>query len=115
AHPLARVGIYAPGGRASYPSSVLMAAVPARVAGVGEVVLCSPPGPDGAPAATVLAAAEIAGVDRVFALGGAGAIAALAYGTASVPRVDRIVGPGNAHVAEAKLAVSSTVAMHSPA
>lgn len=113
--PLGRVGVYAPGGRALYPSSVLMGAVPARVAGVGEVVLCSPPQRNGAPAAVVLAAAALAGVDRVFALGGAGAIAAMAYGAGSVPRVDRIVGPGNAYVAEAKLQVSGNVAIDSPA
>jgi histidinol dehydrogenase len=113
--PLGRVGVYAPGGRAAYPSSVLMGAVPARVAGVGEVVLCSPPGPDGAPSAVVLAAAALSGVDRVFSLGGAGAVAAMAYGTATVPRVDRIVGPGNAYVAEAKLQVSGAVAIDSPA
>ena len=113
--PLGRVGVYAPGGRALYPSSVLMGAVPARVAGVGEVILCSPPQRDGAPAAVVLAAAALAGVDRVFALGGAGAVAAMASGTASVPRVDRIVGPGNAYVAEAKLQVSGNVAIDSPA
>jgi histidinol dehydrogenase len=113
--PLRRVGVYAPGGRAAYPSSVLMGAVPARVAGVGEVLLCSPPGPDGLPSDAVLAAAAVAEVDRVFALGGAGAIAALAYGTASVPAVDRIVGPGNAWVAEAKLQVSSRVPIDSPA
>jgi histidinol dehydrogenase len=114
---LARVGIYAPGGRAAYPSSVLMAAVPARVAEVGEVVLCSPPerGGDGAPCDLVLAAAAIAGVDRVFALGGAGAIAALAFGTASVPAVDRIVGPGNAWVAEAKRQVAGLVPIDTPA
>jgi len=113
--PVARVGIYAPGGRALYPSSVLMGAVPARVAGVNEVVLCSPPGPTGAPAPIVLAAAELAGVDRVFAIGGAGAIAALAYGTESVPQVDRIVGPGNAYVAAAKIQVSSIVGIDAPA
>ncbi|MGI8509896.1 MAG: histidinol dehydrogenase [Gemmatimonadaceae bacterium] len=113
--PLDRVGVYAPGGRATYPSSVLMGAVPARVAGVREVVLCSPPGPDGLPSAAVLAAAELAGVDRVFALGGAGAVAAMAYGTETVPRVDRIVGPGNAYVAEAKLQVAGVVAIDSPA
>lgn len=113
--PLDRVGVYAPGGRAAYPSSVLMGAVPARVAGVREVVLCSPPGPDGLPSAVVLAAAELAGVDRVFALGGAGAVAAMAYGTETVPRVDRIVGPGNAYVAEAKLQVAGVVAIDSPA
>jgi histidinol dehydrogenase len=113
--PLQRVGIYAPGGRASYASSVLMAGIPARVAGVTEIILCSPPQRDGRPAAVVLAACEIAGVDRVFALGGAGAIAAMAYGTESVPRVDRIVGPGNAYVAEAKLQVSRSVGIDSPA
>ncbi len=113
--PLARVGVYAPGGRAAYPSSVLMGAVPARVAGVHEVILCSPPGPDGRPSEVVLAAASLARVDRVFSLGGAGAIAALAYGTESVPMVDRIVGPGNAYVAEAKVQVSSRVAIDSPA
>jgi histidinol dehydrogenase len=112
---LDRVGVYAPGGRAAYPSSVLMGAIPARVAGVGEVILCSPPGPDGLPSPVVLAAAELADVDRVFALGGAGAIAAMAYGTESVPRVDRIVGPGNAYVAEAKLQVAGSVAIDSPA
>ena len=114
--PLGRVGVYAPGGRAAYPSSVLMGVVPARVAGVGEVIVCSPPGRDSAePSAVVLAAAAIAGADRVFALGGAGAIAAMAYGTETVPRVDRIVGPGNAYVAEAKIQVSSAVAIDSPA
>ena len=113
--PLLRVGIYAPGGRAAYASSVLMAGIPARVAGVSEIILCSPPQSDGYPAAVVLAACEIAGIDRVFALGGAGAIAAMAYGTESVPRADRIVGPGNAYVAEAKLQVSRDVAIDSPA
>jgi histidinol dehydrogenase len=114
--PIGRVGVYAPGGRAAYPSSVLMGIVPARIAGVREVILCSPPSRDaGEPASVVLAAAALAGVDRVFALGGAGAIAALAYGTASVPRVDRIVGPGNAYVAEAKLQLSGTVAIDAPA
>ncbi|HET9450992.1 MAG TPA: histidinol dehydrogenase, partial [Aggregicoccus sp.] len=113
--PLGRVGVYAPGGRAVYPSSVLMGVVPAKVAGVGEVVVCSPPGPNGLPAAGVLAAAALAGADRVFALGGAGAIAALAYGTQSVPRVDRIVGPGNAYVAAAKLQVVGAVAIDAPA
>jgi histidinol dehydrogenase len=113
--PLDRVGVYAPGGRAAYPSSVLMGAVPARVAGVREVILCSPPGKDGFPSQSVLAAAELAGVDRLFAIGGAGAVAAMAYGTDSVPRVDRIVGPGNAYVAEAKLQLSGVVAIDSPA
>lgn len=113
--PLARVGIYAPGGRAAYPSSLLMGAIPARVAGVGEVIVCSPPGSDGMPSPVVLAAAALAGVDRVFALGGAGAIAAMAIGTATVPRVDRIMGPGNAFVAEAKLQLVADVAIDSPA
>lgn len=113
--PIDRVGVYAPGGRAAYPSSVLMGAVPARVAGVRELILCSPPGPSGLPSAVVLAAAELADVDRVFALGGAGAIGAMAYGTETVPAVDRIVGPGNAYVAEAKLQVAGVVAIDSPA
>lgn len=113
--PLARVGVYAPGGRAAYPSSVLMGAVPARVAGVGEVILCTPPGRDGRPSDVVLAAAALAGVDRVFVVGGAGAIGAMAYGTATIPAVDRIVGPGNAYVAEAKAQVVGTVGIDSPA
>ena len=98
---LDRVGLYVPGGKAAYPSSVLMAAVPARVAGVGELIMVTPT-PRGVCNDTVLAAAAIAGVDRVFRIGGAQAVAALAYGTASVPRVDKIVGPGNAYVATAK-------------
>lgn len=115
ADPLARVGVYAPGGRAAYPSSVLMGVVPARVAGVGEVIICSPPRADGAPPPAVLAAAALAGADRVFALGGAGAVAAMAYGTESIRRVDRIVGPGNAYVAEAKVQVAGAVGFDSPA
>jgi len=113
--PLARVGVYAPGGRAAYPSSVLMGVVPAKVAGVAEVIVCSPPARDGVPAAVVLAAAEIAGADRVFAVGGAGAVAAMAWGTQSISRVDRIVGPGNAYVAEAKLQAAGVVAIDAPA
>ena len=114
---LPSVGVYAPGGRARYPSSVLMGAIPARVAGVREIVLCTPPGPDGLPDPVLLAAADIAGVTRVFALGGAGAIAALAYGTESVPAVRKIVGPGNAYVAAAKRQVAAVgrVAIDSPA
>jgi histidinol dehydrogenase len=115
AEPLRRAGVYAPGGRAAYPSSVLMGVIPAKVAGVGEVVVCSPPGRNGLPHPAVLAACALAGADRVFALGGAGAIAALAYGTASVPRVDRIVGPGNAYVNEAKRQVAGSVGIDSPA
>lgn len=114
--PLGRVGIYAPGGRASYPSSVLMGAIPARVAGVAQVILCSPPRKEsGRPDDVVLAAAALAEVDRIFAVGGAGAIAAMAHGTTTIPRVDRIVGPGNAYVAEAKIQVSSEVGIDSPA
>ena len=113
--PLHRVGVYAPGGRAAYPSSVLMGVIPARVAGVAEVIICAPPTSKGQPEPATLAAAELSGADRVFAVGGAGAIAALAYGTASIPRVDRIVGPGNAYVAQAKLLVSNVVGIDSPA
>jgi histidinol dehydrogenase len=113
--PLRRVGVYAPGGRAAYPSSVLMGVIPARVAGVSEVIICAPPTTNGQPDQATLAAAEISGADRVFAVGGAGAIAAMAYGTASIPRVDRIVGPGNAYVAQAKLLVAGVVAIDSPA
>jgi histidinol dehydrogenase len=113
--PLDRVGIYAPGGRAAYPSSVLMGVVPARVAGVREVIVCSPPDASGRPTSIVLAAAALANADRVFAIGGAGAIAAMAYGTQTVPRVDRIAGPGNAYVAEAKLQVVGAVAIDAPA
>lgn len=113
--PYQRVGIYAPGGRAAYPSSVLMGAVPARVAGVGEVILCSPPVSNGLPAVSVMAAAQLAGVDRVFAIGGAGAIAAMCIGTATVPRADKVVGPGNAYVAVAKLQLATSAAFDSPA
>lgn len=107
--PLRRVGIYAPGGRAPYPSTVLMAAIPARVAGVEEIVLVSPPQEDGEVAAPILAAAEIAGIDRIFRVGGAQAIAALAYGTESIPRVDKVVGPGNLFVVLAKRLVYGAV------
>lgn len=113
--PLQRVGVYAPGGRATYPSSLIMGVVPAKVAGVCDVIVCSPASSNGRPSDVVLAAAAIAGADRVFAIGGAGAIAAMAYGTDSVPRVDRIVGPGNAWVAEAKLQCAGAVAIDSPA
>ena len=113
--PLGRVGVYAPGGRATYPSSLLMGVVPARVAGVAEVIVCTPPTPNGRPSPVLLAAAELAGADRLFAVGGAGAVAAMAYGTATIPAVDRIVGPGNAYVAEAKVQVSSVTAIDSPA
>jgi len=106
--PLDRVGIYVPGGKAAYPSSVLMNAIPAKVAGVAEVVMVVPT-PDGVKNSLVLAAAWLAGVDRIFTIGGAQAVAALAYGTETVPAVDKIVGPGNAYVAAAKRRVFGTV------
>jgi histidinol dehydrogenase len=107
--PLDRVGIYVPGGRAAYPSTVLMTAVPARVAGVREIVLVSPPGRDGALSPVVLAAARLAGVTEAYRIGGAQAVAALAYGTATVRRVDKIVGPGNVYVTLAKARVFGEV------
>lgn len=106
--PLDRVGLYVPGGKAAYPSSVLMNAIPAKVAGVPEVIMVTPT-PDGVRNPIVLAAAAIAGVDRAFAVGGAQAVGALAYGTATLPAVDKIVGPGNAYVAAAKRRVFGTV------
>ncbi len=106
--PLDRVGLYAPGGKAAYPSSVLMNAIPAKVAGVAELIMMTP-APEGRISDLVLAAAAIAGVDRVFTVGGAQAIAALAYGTETVPRVDKIVGPGNVYVATAKRLVYGRV------
>jgi histidinol dehydrogenase len=107
--PLERVGIYVPGGRAAYPSTVLMTAVPARVAGVREIVLVTPPGPDGRVPPAVLAAAHVAGVTEGWRIGGAQAVAALAYGTATIRRVDKIVGPGNVYVALAKTRVFGDV------
>jgi histidinol dehydrogenase len=106
--PLDRVGLYVPGGKAAYPSSVLMNALPAKVAGVGELIMVVPT-PRGEKNALVLAAAHLAGVDRVFTIGGAQAVAALAYGTQTIPQVDKIVGPGNAYVAAAKRRVFGTV------
>jgi len=106
--PLERVGIYVPGGKASYPSTVLMAAIPARVAGVQQILMATPPQREGIDPA-VLVAADLAGVDRIYRIGGAQAIAALAYGTASIPKVDKIVGPGNRYVAAAKRLVYGTV------
>ena len=106
--PLDRVGVYVPGGKAAYPSSVLMNVIPARVAGVGEIIMVVPC-PNGEQNALVLAAAAIAGVDRIFSVGGAQAIAALAYGTESIPRVDKIAGPGNIYVATAKRLVFGAV------
>jgi histidinol dehydrogenase len=113
--PLDRVGVYAPGGTAAYPSSVLMGVVPAKAAGVGTVVVCSPPGPSGEPPAAVLAACAIAGADRLFAVGGAGAVAALTWGTGTIPAVDAIVGPGNRWVTEAKRQVAGRLRIDSPA
>ncbi len=107
--PIERVGVYVPGGTASYPSTVLMDVVPAKLAGVGQIVMATPPAADGSVAPAILAAAKIAGVDRIFKIGGAGAVAALAYGTQSVPRVDKIVGPGNIFVATAKRKVFGLV------
>jgi histidinol dehydrogenase len=107
--PVASAGVYAPGGRASYPSSVLMCCVTARVAGVARIAVATPPGPSGRPSAVTLAACKCAGVDEVYAVGGAQAIAALAHGTESIPAVDLIVGPGNPYVNEAKRIVSGTV------
>src|SRR5437764_2382662 len=115
ARPVDRAGVYVPGGRAPLLSTVLMTAIPARVAGVGEVVVCSPPGPDGRVPAGVLAAAALAGVDEVHPVGGAQAIAALAYGTESIRAVDVIVGPGNVYVATAKREVGAEGAVGLPA
>lgn len=106
--PLGRAAIYVPGGKASYPSTVLMNAIPARLAGVGEIIMITPPGKDGINP-HVLAAAVVAGVDRVYSIGGAQAIGAVAYGTASIPAVDKITGPGNIYVATAKRLVYGTV------
>jgi histidinol dehydrogenase len=113
ARPVERAGCYAPGGRARYPSTVLMCVAPARVAGVGQVVLCTPPGPDGTVDDATLAAAAIAGVDEVYRVGGAQAVAALAYGTASIAPVDVVAGPGNRYVAEAKRQVGAVVGVAS--
>lgn len=111
--PVQRAGLYVPGGRASYPSTVLMNAVPARVAGVQRLVMVTPPGPGGEPHETVLAAAHLAGVEEVYRVGGAQAIGALAFGTATIPRVDVISGPGNLYVTLAKKAVYGRVAIDS--
>jgi histidinol dehydrogenase len=111
--PVDRAGLYVPGGRASYPSTVLMTAIPAQVAGVPEIVLCVPPGPDGLVPDATLAAASLVGVDEVYRVGGAQAIAALAYGTETIRPVDVVVGPGNAYVAAAKREVSGVVGIDS--
>lgn len=113
--PIRRVGVYVPGGRAAYPSSLLMSAVPAKIAGCAEVVACSPAGPGGEPAASVLAAAALVEVDELYAVGGAQAIAAFAFGTESIRPVDKIFGPGGGWVNAAKLALFDTVAIDLPA
>jgi histidinol dehydrogenase len=112
---LARVGVYVPGGKAAYPSSVLMNVIPAKVAGVDEIIMCTPPGKDGKVYPTTLVAAKEAGVDVIYKVGGAQAIGAMAYGTASIPKVDKIVGPGNIYVALAKKAVFGYVSIDSVA
>lgn len=109
--PVDRAGLYVPGGTAAYPSTVLMDAIPAKIAGVKEVVMVTPPSKDGKVNPAILAAASVAGVDKIFKVGGAQAIAALAYGTESIPKVDKIVGPGNAFVAEAKKQVFGQVSI----
>ncbi|MBO4342353.1 MAG: histidinol dehydrogenase, partial [Clostridia bacterium] len=109
--PVDRAGLYVPGGTAAYPSTVLMDSIPAKIAGVKEVVMVTPPGKDGKVNPAILAAAKVAGIDKIFKVGGAQAIAALAYGTESIPKVDKIVGPGNAYVAEAKKQVFGTVSI----
>ncbi len=109
--PIEKVGLYVPGGTAAYPSTVLMDSVPAKIAGCKEIVMVSPPGKDGKINPVILAAAKIAGVTRIFKVGGAQAVAALAYGTESIPKVDKIVGPGNAFVAEAKKQVFGLVSI----
>ena len=109
--PVDRAGLYVPGGTAAYPSTVLMDSIPAKIAGVPQVVMVTPPGPNGKVNPVILAAAKIAGIDKIFKVGGAQAIAALAYGTESIPKVDKIVGPGNAFVAEAKKQVFGKVSI----
>ncbi|MFA5364328.1 MAG: histidinol dehydrogenase [Candidatus Bathyarchaeia archaeon] len=113
--PISSVGVYAPGGKASYPSSVLMCAIPAKVAGVETVVVCSPPTSGGDISAALLVAADVAGVDAVYRVGGAQAVAAMSYGTGTVQKVDKIVGPGNVYVTAAKLQVNTDVAIDIPA
>ena len=109
--PVERVGLYVPGGTASYPSTVLMDAIPAKIAGCPLVVMTTPPGKDGKVSPAILAAAKVAGIDKIYKVGGAQAIAALAYGTETIPAVDKIVGPGNAYVAEAKRQVFGKVSI----
>jgi histidinol dehydrogenase len=113
--PLNSVGCYVPGGNAAYPSSLIMNAVPAKVAGVENIIVCTPPGENGRPSSLTLVAADICGVNAVYKVGGIQAIASMAYGTETIPRVDKIVGPGNRFVATAKIAVSYNVAIDKPA
>ena len=112
--PIRRAGLYIPGGHAAYPSTLVMSAVPAQVAGVREIRVCTPPGPDGLPDPNVLAVAGLLGLEEVYAVGGAQAIGALAYGTESVAAVDKIVGPGNDYVTAAKLEVFGIVGIDAP-
>ena len=113
--PLEKIGIYAPGGNAVYPSTILMCAIPAKIAGVKEIVVCSPVKEDGLLSPAILVAADIAGVDVLFKVGGAQAIAAMAYGTATIPKVNKIIGPGNKYVTTAKMIVNEEVAIDLPA
>jgi len=113
--PLRSVGCYVPGGKAVYPSSLVMNVVPAKVAGVKEIIVCTPPGRDGSPSPLTLVAADICGVDAVYKAGGAQAVSAMAYGTETIPRVDKIVGPGNRYVTTAKQVVSNVVSIDKPA
>jgi histidinol dehydrogenase len=113
--PLRRAGLYVPGGHAAYPSTLVMSAVPAQVAGVGEIAVCAPPGPDGRVSPHVLAVAGLLGLDEVYAVGGAQAVGAMAYGTVSIPPVNKIVGPGNDYVVAAKLEVFGVVGVDAPA
>ncbi len=112
--PIRRAGLYVPGGHGAYPSTLVMSAIPAQVAGVGELRVTTPPGPDGRPNSGVLAVAGLLGLDEVYAVGGAQAVAALAYGTESIPAVDKIVGPGNDYVTAAKLEVFGVVGIDAP-
>lgn len=112
--PIRRVGVYVPGGHAAYPSTLIMAAVPAQVAGVGEIAVCAPPGSDGSASEPVLAVAGLLGLDEVYRVGGAQAVGAMAYGTESVPAVKKIVGPGNDYVVAAKLEVFGVVGIDAP-
>jgi histidinol dehydrogenase len=112
--PIRRAGLYIPGGHAAYPSTLVMSAVPARVAGVPEIRICTPPGPEGLPDPYVLAVAGLLGLDEIYAVGGAQAVGALAYGTESVPAVDKIIGPGNDYVTAAKLEVFGVVGIDAP-